>query len=127
MLTFDQGVRLLEVIFIAGAALLAFGKFMQRVDRPQTQLQGNRDHVDSIVLIAALDKRVTAGEVRMERAGKEMSDLATYVQGFDAKMRLIFPAQGECDAKMHESESDRKQIRTEIERIWQVINRKGMA
>lgn len=124
-LTFDQWLDLLKVAFVAAASLLAFGKFMQRADKPQSQAHGD-EHDEALgTRINAIDKRVGAVEVRMERAGGEMSRLATIVQAWDTKMRELFIDKDLCGAQMHESESDRRQIRSELERIWRVINSKG--
>lgn len=138
MLTFDQWLNLAKAAFVLMASILAFGKFMQRAESPrQSQLQGNQDHTDLITLISALDKRVVAlerelaapvlaldkrmaaVETIMERAGTEMSKLGSYVQGTELRSRDTFMAKEVCQFRMHESESDRQQIRAELERLRQ--------
>jgi hypothetical protein len=122
MLTFDQWVKVLEIAWMIGLSILAFGKFMQRADKPHTQVYGTQDRVDSLVLIAALDRRTGALEMRFERAGAETSKLATAVQGWEQRARDVFPDKSLCGSQMHESESDRKQMRDEIGRLWQHVN-----
>ena len=122
-LTFEQWAKLFEISWMVALSILAFGKFMQRADKPQTEQQGTQDHVDSVTLITAIDKRLVAVEARMDRAGNQTSDLATTVQGLETKMRAIFPDKGVCASQMHESESDRRQLRDQIAQIWQHVNR----
>jgi transcriptional accessory protein Tex/SPT6 len=124
VLTFDQWLDLLKVAFVAAASLLAFGRFMQRVDKPQTEQKGAQDHIDSVTLIVAIEKRVDTLEDRMDGADAKMSEWMSKWQGFESRMRDIFPDKGVCASQMHESENDRRQLRSELTRVWDAIGKR---
>ena len=124
MLTFDQGIELLKVAFVAGASMIAIGRFLQRVEPSQTKQQGTYDYDELKALIIAVKERQTSLDSRMDKAGKEISDWTSKWQGFESRMRDIFPDKSVCLAQMHESETDRRRMNDDIQRLWRAVGRR---
>lgn len=64
-----------------------------------------------------LESRVINLEKRMDKAGGEMSNLATAVQGLIERARTIFVTQREFDDFSHECRQDRRSL-------WQALGRR---
>ena len=118
----DQWMHLIALLLAIGASILAFGKFMQRVDAPQTKQQGAWDHDALEALIRALALRVTALESRFDRGNSEISKLSSIVQGWEERARGIFPDKGVYSAEMRAAEHERRQLRDELNRLRSKIN-----
>lgn len=70
--------------------------------------------------------RLKAVEDRMNRAGIEMSDFATELQGFPERMRREFMPRETAQLLVEESRHDRERIRVELEQLKTDLRRVGL-
>ena len=98
-LQFAQGILMAIVTVVVWVAYRAFraGQWSQTVDHT---------------------KEIRALEDRMQRAGTEMSNLSTKVQRMPEDMRVIFVPREVFAMFAAQSESDRKWLYSEVEKLW---------
>ena len=71
--------------------------------------------------IERMGNRVANLEGRMDRAGKQMSDIATDLQGLPEELRGIFLSRESFAQFAQQNADERAQLRREVERLWEAM------
>ena len=66
---------------------------------------------------------IKALEARLDKAGAEMSRLASQIQGLPAVLRADFVSTEVAHQRLQETRDERDRIRTEITSIWEELRR----
>lgn len=111
-MTADQWIAAIQIGVTGGAAVVGgllyrgfqTGKWAQTIDKT---------------------KDIEEIHKRLDRAGRETSNLASYVQGIEGRCRLIFVDQKVFEVVERELRTIGQGNRLEIERIWGVVRMRG--
>jgi len=101
-------INVIELLVLVVVALIGVGRLLQRSDDSASR---NTQDIAKLIKqydqntcgVAArefLDRELKNIEARFEQANKEMSRLASFVQGLDVRWRQEFVTRDVCDARM---------------------------
>ena len=72
--------------------------------------------------VANLKELIKKNEQRLDRAGEEMSNIASDVQGMPERLRSDFVPRREVELQFAENKVDRELLRQEVNNIWKRIS-----
>ena len=99
------------------------GRWTQRQEISNVELGKRITVLESRPDATLMDRDIKTAHLRMDQAGRQMSDLATDIQGIDQRMRMIFVSKELAEEWLRESREDRRQLWESIETLRRRGNR----